>query len=598
MLVRLNSRIFFSLAMLHLSGSVFAIGLGELRGDPVLGDPLRIEIDLLGAKQQVLDVACFRLVPPSGSKDIPWLNKANLSVSTGKRPVLQVRSDVPLREPILQLVVELGCGYDVVRNYMVLASPEKEVLGPVMASPPKSSLRHVVQPTSRNVSSSRGAMSAASGGEVRQAARIKKKQPSIASPKADQVLLSAGGDVGDPFLRMESSLSPVSKQPVVVEAQREMLRLEYRMLMLLNEQATSQMATAEKIRGMETTLGELQEHTGELVQRIDQAKAPVSTSAAKAEPQAVQVSVVDQTKATSMPPVAETENSFSFSEWSLYGILLGALLGVAGWLGWRRYREEQEWLVQSGDLSDLPDAPVDAQRIEEQDELGGVDLHVEPTAMGSPMQVDFELVGGDSDPDPLLDTPAPKKAKANQSLMSISAATVDEHFEVNPVMELADIMLSFGRVKGAAQALQEYIDHSPQEALQPWIRLLEVYRMADMREEFESLATKLNQNFNVAIPAWGVSPSVPTEDQILQDGAELGVSASQIASPQSIEEMPRIFSTVCDLWKEGDVVGYLQQLLRDNRGGKRVGFSLSVVEEILFLVELKELIDRVESGET
>ena len=44
------------------------------------------------------------------------------------------------------------------------------------------------------------------------------------------------------------------------------------------------------------------------------------------------------------------------------------------------------------------------------------------------------------------------------SIMSVSAATVDEHFEANPVMELAEIMLSFGRVKGAAQALQEYID--------------------------------------------------------------------------------------------------------------------------------------------
>ena len=58
--------------------------------------------------------------------------------------------------------------------------------------------------------------------------------------------------------------------------------------------------------------------------------------------------------------------------------------------------------------------------------------------------------------------------------MSVSAATVDEHFEANPVMELAEIMLSFGRVKGAAQALQEYVDANPQETVKPWIRLMDV----------------------------------------------------------------------------------------------------------------------------
>ena len=87
-------------------------------------------------------------------------------------------------------------------------------------------------------------------------------------------------------------------------------------------------------------------------------------------------------------------------------------------------------------------------------------------------------------------------------MFSISNATVDEHFEANPVMELADIMLSFGRVKGAAQALQEFIDHNPQEALQPWIRLMDVYRMAGMRAEFEQVARNLNQHFNVEVQSW------------------------------------------------------------------------------------------------
>ena len=77
------------------------------------------------------------------------------------------------------------------------------------------------------------------------------------------------------------------------------------------------------------------------------------------------------------------------------------------------------------------------------------------------MRVDLQLDGGEDSHAREVVVPVEPSPVAHDSLMSISAATVDEHFEANPVMELADIMLSFGRVKGAAQALQEYIDNNP-----------------------------------------------------------------------------------------------------------------------------------------
>jgi hypothetical protein len=54
-------------------------------------------------------------------------------------------------------------------------------------------------------------------------------------------------------------------------------------------------------------------------------------------------------------------------------------------------------------------------------------------------------------------------------------------------------------------------------------------------------------------------------------------------------------NTIIGLWTAGDVVGYLYQLLRDNRGGQRMGFTLPVVEDILFLIELKETANRMEN---
>lgn len=163
-------------------------------------------------------------------------------------------------------------------------------------------------------------------------------------------------------------------------------------------------------------------------------------------------------------------------------------------------------------------------------------------------------------------------------------------------MELADIMLSFGRVKGAAQALQEYIDHNPQEALQPWIRLMDVYRMAGLREEFDKVARNLNQHFNVEIQQW--DPAEPTLnrhtiDMVLDDDlGEIVQSVPTAPRAESLEEMSRLMQQIIELWREGDVLAYLQQLLRDNRGGKRSGFSLNVVEEILFLIDLKETLNK------
>ncbi len=172
-------------------------------------------------------------------------------------------------------------------------------------------------------------------------------------------------------------------------------------------------------------------------------------------------------------------------------------------MGWRRYREGRETAAAYEPLIVVPEVRVDPKREEEREELGGIDLPVEPAAMGMPMQVDFELeshAAAEVQPAPVPAIPQP--GGAPDSVLSINATTLNEHFEANPVMELADIMLSFGRVKGAAQALQEFIDHNPEEALQPWIRLMDVYRMAGMRSEFENVARNLNQHFNVEVQSW------------------------------------------------------------------------------------------------
>lgn len=584
---RLGFRSFASLLMLALSGSVLAVGLGDLRGQPVLGSSIRLEIALLGMEKQQLDASCFRLVQPAASSDLPWLKKASLTIRKGIPPVLEIRSEVPLREPIMQLAIQLGCGHEISRDYIVMASPARE--GGVPAVEPRLDNAEAAVPMDavRKPVRTRSVMPLA----AEPPSRLSSRKPGRRLAEAviqDRLVLSEVGDVGEPSLRLATELLPGAG---VKEAQREILRLEFRMLLAMHEQATSQMAAAEKLRNMEATLGELQQRAGEFAQRVEkEGAAPIaSDSTVAVQPVPIAAPAANELVRplpSSPPPVVK---DFSGpSDWGFYSALLGAVLGLVGWFGWRKYRERQP---VSGDVAapiNVPEMRVDPQRADEREELGGIDLPFDAAAMGMPMQVDLELDGRDvSSPAPL---PEPERSpvRAQDSVLSINATTLDEHFEANPVMELADIMLSFGRVKGAAQALQEFIDQNPQEALQPWIRLMDVYRMAGMRSEFENVAHNLNLNFNVEVQSWDDGKP------LLEIAAEDGEVVPVAPRPQSLEDLPRLMQAVVELWESGDVVGYLYQLLRDNRGGQRQGFALPVVEDVLFLIELKETSNRME----
>ena len=517
-------------ALVALSGEAMAIGLGELRGSPALGDRPRFEVDILGAGKSSLDPACFRLQRPAGDDNLPWLKRATFKVRKGNPPILEIASDAPLSDPVLAVALHVACGQDVVREYMVMASPltGRSLQAMEPSEVPRSS---VSAPEQRE--------------RIRPARPAARTLPAVTAAPAQA--LPATGSLG------EAGKVPASA-----------------------EQQAANLAAAEKIKSMEATVGELQQRAGDLTQKIEEVAAIPATAQpeAKAVPPAP---VVDQA-----PKAPAAGTSSGGSNWNLYGALIGALLVIAAWLGWRGYQERQRV---------LQDFEVDPPRKDEHEERGGVDLKVDPAAMAMPPKLDVDAAGM-----PLV-VPIEHSVvppSRHDSVMSISAATVDEHFEANPVMELAEIMLSFGRVKGAAQALQEYIDANPQEALKPWIRLMDVYRMAGMRHEFEKVARELNKNFNVEVQKW--DPAAEIQSQ----GAVDVVLDTELASRrdgawvEGIEGMSAITEQVVVHWPAGDVIEYLSQLLRDNRGGTRLGFSLSVVSDILFLIELKEISNKME----
>ncbi|MDR2032587.1 MAG: hypothetical protein LBP86_10140 [Azoarcus sp.] len=136
-------------------------------------------------------------------------------------------------------------------------------------------------------------------------------------------------------------------------------------------------------------------------------------------------------------------------------------------------------------------------------------------------------------------------------------------------IELAEIMLSFGRVNSAVEALTNFIGSHPREAVAPWLKLLEVYRESGQRTEFDKIAHKLNETFNIWTVTWE--------------------SFDDARNPRhGIEETHHVAKRLQEIWGSRECQAYLQYLLRDNREKTRQGFALTAIDDILCLSAILE----------
>lgn len=536
-----------------------AVVLGEIRSSSRLGELLHAEIDVEEEPADRFDASCVKLYRPAqASGDLPWITEARLSFrrENGKGK-LYISADRPLRDPVVQIGVQSTCpGGRVWRDYTFLVSPAesarrdlRQTAGLVPAVPPPARAvapAKKIDRVSLSVPGATAMHAAASAPAQHPDAEIVRPARKARGISSDRM---PGAD-SEPVLRMASELR-VAGAPS--EAERDLLRLEYRLLTALHEQADSQLALAERLRRLDRDASQLKaagERLG-VVAAVAPPPAPESlpakmlpaapASVPTSEPVPVPAPVVEKAEPAVAPPeVLAPEASDDWFDWLLYagsGALL--LVGVLLLMRRRRAAAMEAHFLPPHAPTIILDEPDFSQTPEK--------------AAPAPLEVADEAT--DEVPEPVVVPPAARNMPPPEKL------------EVDPVMELAEIMLSFGRVQGAAQTLQEYIQAHPKEALQPWIRLLEIYRENGMRAEFEKLATNLNQNFNVEIVHW--------DDAVPGGRVEM-----------TLELLPHVRDQIDALWGKPECLEYLQKLLHDNRDGQRIGFALPVVKEILSLIDL------------
>ncbi|CAH1745749.1 Type 4 pilus biogenesis [Thauera humireducens] len=596
--------------LMFSSPSVFASVLGDVVSLSPIGEPLRAEIRIVGGFDQET-ANCLRIgTAGDDAGDLPWVAGARLSVIGGASPRVAVTTSRAINEPVVRVALEDVCENRLRREYTLLlpypvskpaapTSPVQQTSRPAPAKSTPSTGRTWTTAPGESLDSLAHSLypddAAARRRFIRATAAA---NPGLFEQAGSQALpLPAGTTLAVPDLRTLSSGAPAKRtdkpraaqaqtpaasrppgpaagtpavaaaQPprsdtrdrVIVESDKptaapagaaatasgeapgsrasELLERERKLAAAIDRSIIAEMELLARIKELEEARDRLQARIEALDQAAMQASAPAVPAATS-------------------PGTPEDAPASSPDHRDTYLIAGLAIAALALAMALRRRRPTSPGLATATAPTardDQPPAPAQpASPVHERNAVA-VDA---PTPQASPRRYDEGIDWSTS------------------TLLPIGGYAVDHPSddageEHRSAVELAEIMVSFGRLHGAADTLAEFIRGNPKQAVTPWLKLLEVYRAAGLREDFGAVARELNKTFNVLAVTWD------NYDAIRHNAIQL-------------EDIPHIATRVQQLWGTRECQAYLQHLLRDNRDGSRAGFPFTVIDDILMLSAVLE----------
>ncbi|MFU2486126.1 FimV family protein [Thauera sp. WH-1] len=533
-----NNRIPLALALatalFNSAPAASAAALGELGALSAIGAPFRAEIRLTGGERPAV-AECFRVVAPSGSSaDLPWLQAGQIRiVGSGANARLVVSSRTPMNEPVLKLAIENTCESRLRREYtLLLPYPDA---APVQAT------------TAPRASTPRAAPAAPARSQARPPARATPPARTAAAPARARNQATANAASQD-RLEVDKAATPGgaragSAAAAAASASDALLARERELAAAIDRSIIAEMELLARIRELEEMQARLETRIRALdAEAAARATAPVVDRAPIAAP---------STTAPAARP-ASTGASASDDRYLLGGLALAALLLTL--------------LLLRRRTVNAP--PSDRQRVTASTQPTTASALSTAGVLKSGAAVATQAAHANVTKS-VVDWEPPSVAAVETPILVSGDAERAPNEEHKSAVELADIMMSFGRMHGAAETLAEFIRGNPKQAVTPWLKLLEVYRAAGLRSEFDAIARELNKTFNVNAVNWQNYDSLR-------------------ASRTSLEDLPHIIETLQQCWRTTACQRYVQLLLRDNREGTRAGFPFTVIDEILLLSAILE----------
>jgi hypothetical protein len=567
--------------------------LGNLSVTSNMGDPLQVRIAVSDNDDSSLRDECFRLTGQS-SRMAP-LDQAHLElVSIGGKRYVSISTRTPANDPILDLTLRTeGCGATMQKDYVVLLTPKNLSAddAPAMVSPP------ISETTMPPIHSARTAPRPKIPFQQRHAPRQPKAQQAVsAQPHREQApkqaarfmlrldygfgsLATFAEQVAKQKQQAQNSavIKPAPAKPLVPETGKQPGQAAQGDKLVLQPPAHNNLQPTQPSAAHAPVDAGTANQTPQANGVTAQAPGNIGNNQIAGnpatEPQHGAVAVANPPKSVAMP-ASEPWYQGLFSSLNMLLLALFLVLLIALWLKKRtpssrfldKTRPDFNTLMPA-DPEDPQQHPLLSRNLPPVDQVFPESPEAK-TLLADPFE---HKANGPK-------TVAPKLAEIADfapKLNPMGDFTVEQFDSTDHVLELAEVMLAFGRSSQAIDTLSQYIRNNPDQAVEPWLKLLDLYFKSNLRNEFEALATDLHKRFNVVIADWKdfePAKGLPMDNQSL-----------------TLESLPHIMDRLTSTWGRPEGLNYLDTLLADNRGGQRHGFSLPLVRDILLLRDILRL---------
>ena len=591
--VKVLLRVVLPLLLTAVCSEAMAVGLGELTTRSALGQPLLANITLVNTGGDI-ENRCFKatLNTVEGNR----LGPISLSVHNADSTVYMSTKDA-LNEPAVVLTVEYLCSSQTSRDYQILLDLQPVTALPIVpavtrsasalpavapgaGAPPAASAASDTAPPARKSRHHRsdseaapansGAPAAAPAPARNGADLAQEKRRAKSSAKALRNVLRLGSDpsVDDNLNGVEGMRLALSHGLRGANADLDVAPVETpappASAVAADGTAAAAAPAEAKPSANDIALKELQEKILRLEAQTEQLKQLNAKNVADLA-------------------AAQKEKESSGSLIYLYFLLLASFAAI-GWLLWRTRQIQAginhswEEMVPEHEQDGESNVKQEAMHFDETDHFPDQPVAKPEVRVVAPLKPVFKAS--------LEEKVAPATPREQDTLATVILQKPEEHEHVESDYKFA------GNVRSALPDAEEILDEiqqaefwmdmqQPQRAIEilesnwgserpssplPWLYLFDLYRMVGDKQKYLDLTERFERIFNGKVIAW-------------DDGDMLQHS-------RSLEDFPVLLKKITQLWSTDELVPFMENLLIDDRDGRRQGFDLAAYRDILFLTNI------------
>ena len=555
----LKQAVITALAILVIgaNNNAYALGLGNINVKSHLGQTLRASIKIQGASE-LKGEACFRVINDSSAENPISSANFKLSKIVGDSATLTVTTHQIVNEPITGLSIMAECDVNIRRDYVLLLDP------PAAATSQRAETEDTIAEDATLVDDSTRAIlkEIAELKEVAepdvQAQTVKiaatstkkssaKKQKNNSKANKNVVLTTGYNGENTNITPEDSSKNAAldSKPRLRISAEETSSNTQHTPNLRLdrelhfNAEASPQAAANIEMQDEATVLNNRMLHLEQQINTLMQANQKLKAENKIAE---------NKFKAQQLEQVNSSSNKLDWLGYILGGGLLLSGLTIAEKL---RSRRQIQQLVDAELAFLSPNQTVNnSANLEE--------FKTNDDYFGSLTRQEFSSTFENSTVKSSVFEP-PKTAETPFS--------VEEFDSEHNILDHADVFLSHGRTSLAIQLLQNHLLDFPKKSVTIWLFLLDLLAKENMHGVYEQTALECKEHFNIRIAAF---------------------SNDEASPKQHVEDFPRLYAGLQDVWGTPAALVYLDDLIYNSRLETRVGFEKCVLEELLLLKSIAQ----------